>query len=161
MERRNTLFILCLISIVVLVQSNPVLANSPSSMDLSYDFTSQELTIDVIHPVADVNTHYIYEVEVSKNSVVVLTRSYTTQNSTSGMSAIYGIAADHGDEFSVIAKCIQSGSITRQVTVVDPENTEPTPTNGTGTPPDMTLLILLAIGIIAVVAVIFTLVRRR
>ncbi|MGD9396581.1 MAG: hypothetical protein PVJ05_09160 [Candidatus Thorarchaeota archaeon] len=159
MKRRLTLIFGVLLAIMILFQGTPVTAHSPNSMDLSYDFTSQVLTIEVSHSVSDVNTHYIYQVVVEKNSVEVLTRDYTTQNSTSGMSATYTIAADHGDVLSVTAKCIQSGQLTRQITVVDPENTSPT--NGGGDWMNMTVLISVAIVVIGVLAMIFAFLKRR
>lgn len=159
--RRKSLVIFALLAIMILVRGTPVNANSPSSMNLSYDFSSQVLTIDVSHSVSDVNSHYIYQVVVEKNSVEVLTRDYTTQNSTSGMSATYNIAAAHGDVLSVTAKCIQSGQITREITVVDPENTDTTPTNGGGDWMNMTVLIAVAVVVIGILAVVFLFLRRR
>jgi hypothetical protein len=163
MKREKLLFLMSFLAILILIQASPVAAHPPSSMNLSYDFASQVLTVDVSHSVSDVNSHYIYEVVVEKNSVDVLTRDYTTQNSTSGMSATYNIAADHGDVLSVTAKCSQSGQMTDEVTVVDPENTDtsPTPTNGDGPWMDTTLLIAVAVVVIGVVAVVFALIRRR
>lgn len=159
MSRRLTLIFSVLFAIMILFQGTPVTAHSPNSMNLTYDFASQVLTVDVSHSVSDVNTHYIYQVVVEKNSVEVLTRDYTTQNSTSGMSATYNIAADHGDVLSVTAKCIQSGQITRQITVVDPTNTNPTSDGGDWM--DMMVLIAAAIVAIGVLAVVFVFLRRR
>ncbi len=161
MKRSMSLIVLTILGIMILVQGTPVSAHTPGAMTLSYDFANQELTIVVSHSVTDVNSHYIIQVNIDKNSVDYLTRDYTSQNTTSQMSAIYGVSAVHGDVLSVQAICSVSGSISRQITVVDPDNTETTPTNGGGTPMDTTLLIGVAIVVIGVVAVIFALIRRR
>ncbi len=156
-----TLLLFSFLAIMILIQGAPVNAHTPGTMTLSYDYASQVLTVGVSHSVTDVNTHYIYQVVVEKNSVEVLTRDYTTQNTTSGMSATYAITATHDDVLRVTAKCIISGQVTNQVTVVDPENTDTTPTNGGGTPIDTALLIGIAIVAIGVVAAIFALMKRR
>ncbi|MFW9809935.1 MAG: hypothetical protein ACFFE6_11225 [Candidatus Thorarchaeota archaeon] len=146
---------------LLLLQVAPVTAHTPGPMTLDYDFGTQLLSVQVTHSVSDVNTHYIYQVVVEKNSVVVLTRDYTTQNTTSGMSATYSISAVHGDVLSITAKCIISGQYTDDVTVVDPSVTTTTPTNGGTTPLDLTLIIALVVVVIGVIAVIFAVFRRR
>jgi hypothetical protein len=161
MKKMTKLAILSLFLIAILVQGVPVNANSPQSMTIDYDFSSQVLSIDIAHSVSDVSSHYIYEIEVSKNSVGILTKTYATQNTTAGMSVTYSIPAVHGNVLSATAKCIQSGEITNQVTVVDPDNTDTTPTNGGETWMEITLFIGIAIVAIGVVAMIFALLRRR
>lgn len=161
MKRRMLLFCFSFLVVVILIQGTPVNAHTPSSMNLSYDFASQELTIVVTHNVPDVNSHYIIQVNVEKNSIDFLTRDYTSQNTTSQMSAIYSIPAVHGDLLEVSAICSISGSVTDQITVVDPTNTDTTPTNGDGTPIDMVLIIAVVIVSIGVVMVIFAFLRRR
>jgi hypothetical protein len=158
MKKGMTLTFFSLVVIMILVQGVPVNAHPPGPMDLSYDFASQVLTADITHVVVDVNSHYIYQVVVERNSVVVLTRDYTTQNTTSGLSATYSIAAAHGDVLRVTAKCIISGQASDQITVVDPTAT---PINGGGTWLDMTLIIAVAVVAIGVIGIGFALIRRR
>ena len=161
MSRSSLVSIVVFLTVLMLFQFTPVSAHNPTSVDLSYDFESQELTVDVAHSTTDINSHYIYQVEVQKNSVVVLTREYTTQNTTSGMSATYHVAAIHGDVLSVTARCTLAGIRTSQITVVDPDNTETTPTNNGE--PQMAMPILIAVAIVAIgaVAVVFAFMRRR
>jgi hypothetical protein len=129
-------------------------------MTLSYDFASQILTVDVVHDTVDVNSHYIQQVVILKNSASYLTRDYTSQNSTAGFTATYSVTAVHGDVISTTAHCIISGSIADDITVIDPAITTTTPPNG-GTPVDMTLIIAVAIVVIGIIAVVFALLRRR
>ena len=134
MKRRMTLAIFSFLAMMILIQGTPVNAHTPGPMNLTYDFVSQELTIVVTHDVPDVNSHYIIQVNVERNSVDFLTRDYTSQNTTSQMSAIYSIPAVHGDVLEVTAICSVSGSVTNQITVVDPENTDTIPTIGVPPP---------------------------
>ena len=161
MKKGMTVPVLAFLALMVFFPIMQVNAHNPSSMNLSYDFGNQELTVQVYHSVADVNTHYIYQVVVEKDSVVVLTKDYTSQNTTSSMSAIYSIEAAHGDVLRVTAKCSVSGQITEEVTVVDPESTDTIPTNGGGMYLEMTVIIAIAILAIGIVAVAFTVLRRR
>lgn len=145
--------------IMILIQGITVNAHTPASVNLSYDFSSQVLTVQVSHSVADVNTHYIYQVVVEKNSVVILTRDYTTQNTTSGMSATYNIPAAHNDVLRVTAKCIISGQNSNQITVADPAS--PTPTNGGQFYLDMIVFIAVAVVAIVVILVVVLFLKRR
>ena len=161
MSKATKFVVLSLLAISIMLQGVPVSANSPQSMTIDYDFSSQVLSIDLVHPVSDVNSHYIYEIEVSKNSVVILTKAYSSQNTTAGMSVTYSITAVHGDVLSATARCIQSGSISNQVTVSDPTATSTDTTTDPETPIDSTLLIAVAVVVIGIVAVGFSFLRRR
>lgn len=163
MKRNLTLVVLSLLAIMIMVQGSPVSAHTPASMSLSYDFSSQVLTVEVTHSVTDVSTHYIYQIVVDRFALqhwsMVHTRDYTTQDSTSGMSDTFTVPASHGDDIRVTAKCIVSGELTNQIEVIDPANTEPV--NGGGSPIDTTLLIAVAVVAIVIIAVAFVFIRRR
>ena len=150
--------ILLLFGFVLLLTLQPatVSAHAPSSMSVSYDFSAQVLSVDIAHTVSDVNTHYIEQVRIEKNSVEVLTRTYTSQNTTSSFSATYALPADHGDVFSVRADCVISGVAIGDVSVQDPSITTPIQP-----PMNMTLIIAVAIVAIGAVAVVFAIIRRR
>ena len=156
MKGRIKLTIIVVLALMVLAHGVQVNAHTPASIDLSYDISSQILSVDVSHSVSDVNSHYIYEVVIEKNSVEVLTKDYTSQNTTSGFLATYSIPAVEGDVLSVTAKCIQSGQISDEITVGDT-----TPTNGDGTPMFSTPLIAISVVALLAVIVIVILLRRR
>jgi hypothetical protein len=162
MMNRRKLLILGLFLAMMFIHVAPVNAHTPGPMTLDYDFGTQVLSVTISHSVADVNTHYIIQVVVEKNSVEVLTKDYTNQNTTSTFSATYALPATHGDVLSVTAICSVSGQATDEVTVVDPAVTTTTtpPPNG-GTPMDMTLIIAGAVITIGVIAVVFAVMRRR
>jgi hypothetical protein len=156
---------------LMFIQASPVNAHTPSNIVVVYDFPTQELSVTVTHGVTDVNTHYIAQIVVEKNSVQVDSEAYTSQESTTGMSETFSISAVDGDTFRVTATCSISGNIVGMHVVSDPSATETTttttspdttttPSNG-GTPMDMTLTIAVVVVAIGVVAVVFVFIRRR
>lgn len=162
---RKGLFLVGLFVTVLLAgQSVIVDAHTPAQITLEYDFDLQELTVTVSHSVSDTNSHYIYEIVVEKNSALFTTESYTSQSSTSGMSDTINIPAVDGDVLSVTAKCSISGQVSGQVTVVDPTTSTTTSSSTTGTTSTdlpMTTILLVGVVILAIVAVVLSLVRRR
>ncbi len=95
----------------------PIRAHTPSNMTLSYDYDNQILTVTVIHSVADMNSHYIEQIIINKNTLFVMDRNYTSQASTSSMSDTFNVAAADNDVFQVTAISSVSGQITLQLTV--------------------------------------------
>ncbi len=162
MVRKKVLILGVFFISLMLTQAIQVSAHTPGPMTLDYDFSTQVLTVQVTHSVTDVNSHYIIQVVIEKNSVEVLTRDYTSQNTTAGFSATYNIAAVDGDVLSVTAICSISGQVTDDITVSDPSaTTTTTQTNGGVTPIDMTLIIAVAIVALGAVLVILTILKRR
>ncbi|MHA1864290.1 MAG: hypothetical protein ACTSWA_11025 [Candidatus Thorarchaeota archaeon] len=169
---RRKLFLLGLF-VTILFTNQPITvdAHTPALITLEYDFDLQELTVTISHSVSDINTHYIYEIVVEKNSVLFTTESYTSQSSTSGMSDTISVPAVDGDILSATAKCSISGQISGQVTVVDPTTTSSSTTTSTSTtttdtsstelPIQMTTIILVGIVVLGIVVVILGLIRRR
>jgi hypothetical protein len=156
---RRRLTILSLFLTLVFIQAAPVSAHNPTSINLIYDFAGQDLFVEVFHSVSDTTSHRIAQVIIEKNSVEIIRRDYTRQNSTGTFEAFYVIPAVHGDVLKVTAICSISGQIVGLETVIDPANTDTTPT-GT-TPLDMTLIIAVAVVVIGIIAVVFALIRRR
>ncbi|MHA1949814.1 MAG: hypothetical protein ACXAAO_15595 [Candidatus Thorarchaeota archaeon] len=157
---RKRLVILSVFIALVFIQATPVNAHNPSSINLNYDFASQELSVVVAHSVTDTVSHRIQSVSVERNSVEVIARAYAQQNTTAEMEAVYSISAVHGDVFRVTATCSISGQIVGLETVIDPAMTDTT-TPTAPAPMDMTLIIAVAIVAIGVIAVVFGLMRRR
>ncbi|TET07024.1 MAG: hypothetical protein E3J86_14205 [Candidatus Thorarchaeota archaeon] len=141
------------LTIMILAQGIPVNAHAPQGTLIGYNFIDDELSVTFSHSVDDVNTHYIHQVIVELNSVVVLTRDYTSQNSTEEFSAIYHIVADHGDFFLVTAKCVLSGEATQELDL--------TWNNPNETPFDPTLMIASVIVAFSAIAAIVVFMKRR
>ena len=172
LNRRLQIAFLIVLSVFILSSTN-VAAHSPSSMTLEYETGTQILTVIVSHSVSDSSTHFVDEIQIQKNGVSYTSRTYTDQDSTTGMSDTFSIDAVAGDVLRVEAFCNIAGSIVRELTVPDDTTSTTTtitdtttettsPTTSTAPPPfEMTTLILatvLALGIVAILVAVF---RRR
>ena len=149
---------------LLFLQASPVNAHAPSSVTLDYDFGTQVLTVEVDHGVGDVNTHYIIQIVVEKNSVEFTTRDYTAQDTTSGMSDTFDVPTVDGDVLRVIATCNAIGQHANTITVSDPSITTTTTTTGTASPTGMdttTVAILAAIIGIGIILLVVASVKRR
>ena len=167
MRRRKGLVLLTLmIALVYTLQISIVDAHTPGPMTLEYDADSDILTVTVIHVTADVNSHYIYEIVIEKNSVQVDVQTYTDQSDSSQVVETFTIAAIDGDVLAAIAKCSVSGQVTNQITVMD-STTTATTTSTTTTSTNtldyaMTALFsATAIVAIVIVLVIVIIIKRR
>ena len=123
-------------------------ANSPSSIDLLYDYDTKILDVKVFHSVADANTHYIETLNIYVNDVLNISQGFTNQNTTSYLEVSFSISVDYGDTIKVTAICNIAGSATSQITVQAP--TSPTPTETS----DAMSIVLLSVSMIALVLVV-------
>jgi desulfoferrodoxin (superoxide reductase-like protein) len=117
--RKSLLIILLAVSTLVLITST-IQAHSPSTMNLQYDFASKTLDVTVTHDVADPNTHYIEEIKIWVNDILNQTRPYTSQDSNSQHQDTFTVPAVDGDVIKVQAICNIAGSVTDEITVLDP-----------------------------------------
>ena len=143
-----------------------VAAHAPSSVDLSYDEATDELSVTVTHTGVDGTTHRISEIQIYKNDVLQTSETYSSQTTTSTHSDTFTIAADPGDVLRVVAICSIAGE--REDTLTVGETTTATTTTGNGgttngefdfIPP--TLLIAGVIIALGVVMVVVRVARRR
>ena len=104
--------------IVFALISVKVVAHSPTSMTISYDTEAKELVVSITHSVSDPAIHYIYNITVEKNNEFYKGFDYTSQPSTSSFTYNYSdIEGMNSDMFSVVARCIQGGQISKSLTV--------------------------------------------
>ena len=159
--RTKRLAIGCLTTVILVALAifpNLVSAHSPSGMDLAYNSDTDTLTVTVQHSVTDPNSHYIEKIEIYKNDVLEIERTYTSQESSSQKSDTFSVDAVDGDVLKATAICNIAGSITRDLTIGTTTTT--TTTDGT----DFFLItiiiavVVIALGIVLVVVAIF---RRR
>jgi hypothetical protein len=94
-----------------------VSANAPSNMTVSYNLETQELMVNITHPVVDTLNHYISQVTIEKNNIVTNTTTYTTQPQTDSFTYTYLVNASIGDTLVVTTSCIQGGSKTIEHTI--------------------------------------------
>jgi hypothetical protein len=100
------------------------IAHPPDKVDLVYDLDMQILYATITHVTIDPNSHYIYKVEIEKNSVLYLTELYTSQPTMDTFTYNYSVEADVGDELTVTAFCSLFGSLSNTI-VVTGENNPP------------------------------------
>ena len=157
MARIRTVLLLTFILLVsTAYQPLHVQGHTPGPLTLEYDFETEILTASVTHVTENINTHYIYQIVVEKNSIQYTTRSYTNQSSISGMSDTFNVSSTAGDILRVTAKCIVSGQVSGQITV-----TGTGATANTDAPLPMTEIILVVVIMLAVVGVIIVLLRKQ
>ena len=106
-------------------------AHAPTDVSLAYDTDSEELTVNISHPVSD-NTHYIISVEITINSVLNATHGYADQPSNDFV-LVYPLLLVPGDTVSVTATCVIGGSMTETLTIPGGTTTDDTSTDDTTT----------------------------
>jgi hypothetical protein len=102
-------------------------ATIPSEILLTYNYSSQMLTVNVSHYVPNTKTHYIENIEIQKNGLSILNRSYTNQSFNWGMYDTFSVSANVDDNITVTALCSKGYSLTSWLIV--------TSTTATNTPP--------------------------
>ncbi|MFW9896442.1 MAG: hypothetical protein ACFFD7_11605 [Candidatus Thorarchaeota archaeon] len=120
--RKRTIFLSLIITSFFLFGMNPpkTSAHSASSMNLSYAFSAQELTVTITHGVSTPSTHYIETVTIRVNGTTDTQEVYTSQPTTSTFMYQYNITAGNGAIIQVTSVCNLAGMLTRTLTVIDP-----------------------------------------
>ncbi len=173
MQSKALMFVLSLL--LVSSSISLVVAHTPAGMDFEYDSSTNTLTVEVTHSVSDVNTHYIYRIEVYKNNVLEETRDYDAQDSTSGMSDTFTVEAEDGDVLKATAYCSLSGQITNEITVSSSTDTTTTDSTTDDTTSETTsdtddpappmdggvLTIVVVLAAIVVVIILIVAIRKK
>lgn len=110
--------------IALIYQPISVQAHVPGPMTLEYDYDLQVLTVNVVHEVENTSTHYISQIIVYKYGYILEMENYNNQSSPYGVTETFDIEADDGDVFTVTAKCILSGEVSKNITITAPMTTE-------------------------------------
>ena len=150
-------------ALMIMLSSQPVVAHTPTSMTLEYNWDTQVLSVTISHTVANPNDHFIENITIYKNDVKVDSMAYTSQGSTSAASDSFNVAAVDGDVLRVWANCSVSGFIQDTITITEPGTTSTTTTDGTTPPPglDSTVLILVAVVALGLIFLVVSIIRRR
>jgi hypothetical protein len=148
----------------ILLAPGFVAAHAPSSVALTYNEATDELSVTVTHTGVDGTTHRIAEIQVYKNDVLQTSETYSSQTTTSSHSDTFTVAADAGDVLRVVAICSILGQREGTLTVGGTATDTTTDTNGlarTMSYLELAMLIGVAVVGIGVVTVILIVVRRR
>jgi len=105
-------------------------ATEPSEIVLDYDSGSQTLAVNVSHSVANTKTHHVETIEVQKNSLSMLNRSYENQSFSWGMYDTFSVSASASDNLTVTVSCSRGDSLTASL-IVESSTTTTTPPTGT------------------------------
>ncbi|HTZ38839.1 MAG TPA: hypothetical protein VMB77_01685 [Syntrophales bacterium] len=110
MKSSRVLVILCAVFFALglpLVAS----ANSPEKVDAFYNFNTKTLMVKVTHPTKNADKHFVSEVVVKKNGVVVQRAVYNKQDGDTPTYS-YIMPATVDDVFEITATCSIHGSKT-------------------------------------------------
>jgi len=103
---------------------------------LTYDFGSQMLAVNVSHYTPNTKTHYIEQIEIEKNGVSVLNKTYDNQTLSYYVYDTFSVSTAVDDNLTVTAFCSKDYSLTSWLIVTSTTATNPTPTETTTTEPD-------------------------
>jgi hypothetical protein len=121
--------IITLVLLVGSVHTTPVDATEPSDMTLVYDFGTQILSVNISHYSPSIKNHYIENIEVLKNGVSLLNRSYPNQSVDWGVYDTFSVSAVVDDNLTVTAFCSKGYSLTKWLIVISGTSTNPPATD--------------------------------
>lgn len=128
-RRRVLLSVLFLILVFLGIHVKTIYSHAPARFWLAYEFETETLSIDIEHPRMYPDIHYIDNVVVWKNDIIVRNETYTSQPGDN-YHLYFVINATHMDVFKAFGRCCIGGNATDTITVYDPD--KPIPTNTTG-----------------------------
>jgi hypothetical protein len=102
-----------------------VMAHPPVDMSLEYEIDTDSLIVTITHETPAPDLHYVNKIVIMKNDVEFLTEEYTSQPTNAVFSYTFNPDASIGDVIMVTAYCNIQGSITRMLTIEDPNQDDP------------------------------------
>ncbi|MHA1556708.1 MAG: hypothetical protein ACTSPM_07195 [Candidatus Heimdallarchaeota archaeon] len=118
LKKRKLVLILLFVIIALGLQAKMITGHAPARFWLAYDFATETLSIDIEHPRSYPDIHYIDNVVIWKNDVVIRNETYTSQLDDN-YHLYFVINASHMDEFRGYGHCIIGGNATDTVTVIN------------------------------------------
>ena len=113
MKTNKLLILMLLVFMPMIAFSNP-----PRKVILSYEKESGNLIVSAVHPVKDVNDHFIITVAAKVNSEDAITLNYTTQSSNESQDVKIEMPdLKSGDVVEVTATCNKWGSKSESITI--------------------------------------------
>lgn len=113
--------VLALLAIALV--SAPAAATPPSAVDLSFDKVGHVLTVTITHDSENVNTHYIYKVDIVKNGAAFNKSFYTSQPDPHKFTYRYDVVAGDGDILAATANCVVYGNLTTTLDITTGKTT--------------------------------------
>ncbi|MBP1710428.1 MAG: putative rane protein [Deltaproteobacteria bacterium] len=112
----------CLLLAVCLMTPQYAAADPPQDLILTYNLQKQTLTVTITHPSSFTGLHYVNQVKINKNNVLVEKNDYKSQPDKKSFVYTYKIPAVPNDILEVTANCNIQGSKTATLKVVKDEN---------------------------------------
>lgn len=122
---RKIKYFIILMLVFTSTLSIAVTAHPPQGMTLDYDFETKILDVTISHNTPGPTVHFINRVDVEINDELYLSEDYDSQPTTDTFTYSYTVEAEIGDIIKVTAFCNIQGSITKSITVRDPNQDEP------------------------------------
>ena len=95
-----------------------LMAHAPKKVELSYDKETNKLTIEMPHPVKNVETHFIESITISINGEENQVLEYTKQSSEKTHQIEVELSdVKTGDEITVKGACNKMGSKSSSLTI--------------------------------------------
>jgi len=124
----------CLTSLAMtLVCTTISFASPPTSITLTYNFSKGSLHVEAVHPSFNLDKSYVRLMNVYLNGVQVSTLNYFRQNDYNEFTDDVPLTAQAGDIIRVELFCTLGGDMTKDLTVIKPEETPPNQSAGAGT----------------------------
>ena len=116
--------ILTICAILVLSTSNQIsiLGHDPSLVILEYHYEDQILEVYIQHLISYPDRHWVNNVQIRRNNVLVGNYSYNSQPTTTDFIYNYSISAVHFDILKVSVFCNYFGETVEEIMVLDPDN---------------------------------------
>lgn len=145
----------CLVIFIIVLTalSGYAIAHPPADVAVSYDQSSSDLIVSIIHQVDDPSTHYVKQVTVRQGATVLVEQSYTSQPDKSTSTYRYNLPQlkGTGGEVRVGVECnifgSRSGTLTLAATPAPGAtgSQAPAPTRAQG----CVLVVMVAVGLVA------------
>jgi len=111
--KKSFFALLILVSVPLFIRADP-----PKKLNLSYDGESKKLKIEAIHPVKNVNNHYIDLISISVDGKEVKVIKPQKQSDAGAEVAEVSIPQiSKGCKVTVKARCNEFGSKTKSITI--------------------------------------------
>ncbi len=89
--------------LVLALPVTPVTATDITDMSLTYEFNSQLLTVNVSHYSSNTKTHFVETIEIWRNGISILNRTYVNQTYSWYEYDTFDVSANVGDNLTVTA----------------------------------------------------------
>jgi len=104
--------------IMAMIIAATLSAHAASSVSISYEATTQEVTVRFDHSVKSAADHYIQTLTLKLNNKTIISQVYALQEQTVGGTAVYRIPGlKKGDVLEAITDCNKGGKKSSKLTL--------------------------------------------